>query len=117
LDENLGPSLARLLRDAKHDVTTVLEQQLCASSDETLLDHCREEARCLVTLDLDFSNPLKFKPSAFSGIAVLRLSSKQAQAEMIMSVQTLIEALKQDEITGKLWIIQSGRWRIYDEEG
>jgi hypothetical protein len=28
----------------------------------------------LVTLDLDFSNPLLFKPSEYSGIAALRLS-------------------------------------------
>jgi len=31
--------------------------------------------RCIVTLDLDFLNPLVFPPEDYSGIAVLRLSS------------------------------------------
>ncbi len=34
LDENLPMELAGLLRDAGHDVSTVLDQQLGGSSDE-----------------------------------------------------------------------------------
>ena len=34
---------------------------------------CGSEARGLVTLDLDFANPLVFPPEDFAGIAVLRV--------------------------------------------
>ena len=72
LDENPCPDCARLFIDAGHDSTTVLVQGLAGTSDSDLIMHCRAEGRALVTLDLDFANPLVFKPSAHHGIAVLR---------------------------------------------
>jgi predicted nuclease of predicted toxin-antitoxin system len=63
LDENLGHREAETLRKAGHDVTTVLEQNMCSASDLDLINVCSKEERCLVTLDLDLeihfsSNPL-----------------------------------------------------------
>ena len=37
-----------------HDVATVVEQSMMAASDSTLIEHCRDEGRALVTMDLDF---------------------------------------------------------------
>lgn len=76
LDENLGASVCQLMRAAGHDVATVPEQGLCSTSDADLIAHCRREKRALVTLDLDFGNPLVFHPPDYSGIAVLRLPRK-----------------------------------------
>lgn len=45
------------------------------AEEAALIELCRQEGRAIVTLDLDFANPLRFKPSHFSGIAVLRLPS------------------------------------------
>ena len=78
LDENLGQSAAEVLRQAGHHVTTVLGQGLCATPDVALIDVCRAEGRCLVTVDLDFGNPLVFDPKRYSGIAVLRLPRRPA---------------------------------------
>ena len=39
-----------------------------------VLETCRDEQRVLVTLELDFANPLTFDPRATAGVAVLRLS-------------------------------------------
>lgn len=60
LDENLGQAAVKLLKKAGHDVATVVEQKLSSASDHHLIQVCKEEDRCLVTLDLDFSNPLVF---------------------------------------------------------
>lgn len=73
LDENLGRSAARVLVEAGHDVATVVGQGLAGGRDEELFRLCADEHRALVTLDLDFSNPLRFDPSAASGIVVLRM--------------------------------------------
>ncbi len=60
LDENLGESIAQMLRDAGHDVQTVFSQGICSVPDTQLIQICLQEERCLVSLDMDFANPLRF---------------------------------------------------------
>jgi predicted nuclease of predicted toxin-antitoxin system len=115
LDENLGWSALHLFREAGHDVATVPEQGLCSTPDRALIDTCRTERRCLVTLDLEFANPLVFKPSEYRGIAVLRLPPKPSQTELLDAVRTLLGGLTQSSFEGKLWIVQRGRIREYQD--
>ena len=69
-----------------------------------------------MNLDLDFANPLLFTPSRYAGIAVLRLPAMPAYEHLVTAVQTLVRGLARDSIVGKLWIIQPGRIRLYQEE-
>ncbi len=110
LDENLGHSAAELFRQAGHDVAMVRAQGLSGFPDEDVLAVCRQEARCLVTLDLDFGNPLMFRPWEHAGIAVLRLPPKASPDDLLLACRTLVRALEQDTIAGKLWSVE--RWRI-----
>ena len=117
LHENLGLHGRAILLAAGHDVSTVAEQGIQRCPDHELIEHCREEGRCIVTLDLDFSNPLVFLPSRYAGIAVLRLPSRPSHADLASLVRTLASALGHEQIVGKLWIVEPGRIRIYQEEG
>lgn len=114
-DENLGLRGTELLREAGHEVSTVTEEKLCASTDDNLAAVCRDENRCLVTLDLDFANPLHFKPSAYAGIVVLRLPSKPSYDDILEGLKTLLAALPLETLERKLWVVQRGRVRVYDE--
>ena len=117
LDENLGNRGAEALQAAGHDVATVFGQGLMAASDTELIRVCHDERRCLVTLDLDFSNPLRFNPADYSGIAVLRPPSQPSRGELLLAIETLIGGLEKADISGKLWIIQVGAIREYQPEG
>ena len=115
LDENLGKRGQSILQAVGHDVSTVVEQQFGGATDEELIEKCGREKRGLVTLDLDFANPLRFQPSKYAGIAVLRLPPKPSEADLTNLIRTLATALAGDSIVGKLWIVESGRVRVYQE--
>jgi hypothetical protein len=116
LDENIGDRGQELFRQAGFDVATIVEQQLTSAPDTEVIAVCQRERKCLVTLDLDFSNPLTFQPSLYSGIAVLQLPRRPNYQDLLDAVQTLIRALQEMDIQGKLWIVQRGSVRIYQEE-
>lgn len=116
LDENIGQRGRALLIEAGHDVSTVVEQNLTSAPDTEVIEVCRQEERGLVTLDLDFSNPIQFNPSLYSGIAVLRLPRRSRPQDLMDAVVTLINALKNQDIVGQLWIIQRGQIRIYQQD-
>jgi hypothetical protein len=120
LDENLGSRGADLLQQAGHDVATVADQGLCTSPDDALIQICRNEERCLVTLDLEFGNPLLFRPADYAGIALLRLPKRPALSDLLDAVRTLIGGLQRQDIRARLWVVQRGRIRVYqpdDEDG
>jgi len=113
LDENLGNREAAILRAAGHDVAMVHEQHLEGAADEDLLAICTAERRGLVTLDLDFANPIRFDPALHAGICVIRQVHGSPAASIIESVHTLAEALRNRAIAGKLWIVAPQRIREY----
>lgn len=114
LDENLGSlRVATWLRLAGHDVATVREQRLTSTPDEELIDVCRREGRILVTSDKGFGNRLKYNPSDYAGIVVLRLSPRSQFDNWRQAIETLITGLEVADVTGNLWIISNGNIREY----
>jgi predicted nuclease of predicted toxin-antitoxin system len=116
LDENLGKRLAEQFRAAGHDAATVPAQQMSGACDFDLITRCREEGRAMVTLDLDFGNPLLFRPSEYPGIAVLRPSEPVSHRDLDELCRTLIGGIALERLSGKPWIVERGRIRVYQEE-
>ncbi len=111
-----GRRAAEVLQSHGHDVQTVLGQGLSRAPDGEVIGVCQSEQRCLVTLDLDFGNPLVFDPAQYSGIAVLRLPARPSHQDIVDACETLVAGLKDADIGGKLWIVQRGRIREYQGE-
>ena len=113
LDENLSPTLASEFLAAGHEAHSVLEQGLGGASDPRVIEVCRLESRALITLDLDFANIQRYPPAHYAGLIVLRLST-QAQEAVAAAVAVAIRLLGREVLSGRLWIVESGRIRIHD---
>lgn len=113
LDENLPRDARGLLRDAGHDVHTVLEERLGGGSDSQVLDICRNEARVLVTFDLDFADIRLYPAASHAGIWVLRPVSQSIMntLNLLRGALALIETETPEK---RLWIVEHGRVRIRD---
>jgi len=114
LDENLGRLARELLKAAGHDVATVHGEGLCTALDDRVIQAARQEKRCLVTLDLEFGNPLRYRAADYAGIAILRLPAKPSPAHLENAIRTLIAGLE-PKIVRHLWTIEAGRIRIYQD--
>ena len=113
LDENLGLRGSEILTAAGVDVATVAQQGLCGAPDQRLLELCRDEGRCLVTLDMDFSNPVQYPPRDYAGIVVLRPGGRVLEADLRATMSLFARTARDRDVTGRLWIVQPDRIREY----
>ena len=72
LDENPPRDAEAVLRDAGHDVQTILDERLGGNPDPNVLDACRTESRVLIPFDRDFSDIRLYPPASHSSHWVLR---------------------------------------------
>jgi uncharacterized protein with PIN domain len=113
LDENVDLRILPRFRLAGYDVATVPEQNLISAPDTEVIEVCRQEERCLVTADRDFSNRGRYNPADYSGIVVMRLPTQMQLSDWYAAIDTLILGLKSARVTGKLWIIRNNSIQEY----
>jgi predicted nuclease of predicted toxin-antitoxin system len=114
LDENLGNiRILSRLKLAGHDVATVRQQGLTSAPDVELIEVCRQEGRCLVTLDRGFGNRIQYRPKNYAGIVLIRLPPNASFADRVRAIDALILALEQEDVNGKLWIVRDGSVQEY----
>ncbi|HYW44621.1 MAG TPA: DUF5615 family PIN-like protein [Bryobacteraceae bacterium] len=114
LDENLDSRSARLFPEAGHEVETVFREGLSGASDELIYETCIREHRCLLSLDLDFADVVRFPPHKTAGIAVLRLPKGASLTLLERFVSDVLSMLDAEPITGRLWIVEAGRIRVHE---
>ena len=113
MDENLGGRGIDMLREAGHDVSTVKKEDLLSAPDPDILDRCRAEGRALVSLDRGLADPFLHNPAEYAGIIVLRLPRKPKRAHLNRAVRVVVAALKRHRPACTLWLVRSGRIRIF----
>ena len=114
LDENFGSRAIHLFQAAGHDAETVYQEGLSGASDAALFEACILEQRCIVTLDLDFADVVRFPPHISNGIAVLRTPKNSSLQVLEKLVNNLLKMMLAEQITGRLWIVEINRIRIHD---
>lgn len=115
LDENLGEAGTAFLTGAGIDVATVAEQHLLSAPDADIVRVCTAEGRCLVTLDKDFSDPVRYPPRQFAGIVVVRLPGRFQLPLLERALALVVEAARTSDVNGRLWIAEVDRVREYQE--
>ena len=113
LDENLGRTAVLAFEADGHDTSSIHRQKMDGADDSKVFELCRTEGRALVTLDLDFANPLTFDPRGSAGVAVLRLSRNPSPSELHEAIHALLDALKTRSIIDSLWIVRPDRIRVW----
>ncbi len=116
LDENFGTRTQQLFRTAGHEVETTRDEGLQGCSDQSLYEACRAGQFCLVTLDLDFADVTRFPPNKANGIVVIRSPRNPSLRMLELLVSQFLAAVAQMSVDKKLWIIESGRIRIHQQE-
>ena len=116
LDENFGKRMLNIFQAAGHDVRTTLDEGVQGCSDRHLYDVCCKERRCLVTLDLDFSDVTRFPPEQGSGIAVIRVPRNPSLAVLEQLIRLLLQMLSRMTIDKNLWIVETSRIRIHQSQ-
>ena len=115
LDENLPADLLPLFSEGGHDVATVRDEGLGGAGDADLFDRARSEDRTLVTLDLDFANPLRFPVAGTAGIVVLRVQ-RPGLSLLRSALEQALPRIKDGTVAGKLWIVEATRIREHSPE-
>ena len=111
LDENLPRDAEAFLRNAGHDVHTVLDEQLGGNADPRVFATSQAEDRILVSFDLDFSDIRVYPPTSYAGIWVLRPHTQSIENTLALLKSALL-VLETEPTRRRLWIIEPERVRI-----
>ncbi len=77
LDENMPRDAETRLNIEGHDVESVVGEGLGGQDDPPILQAATDEARVLLTFDLDFADIRRYPPGSHAGIVVFRLQDQR----------------------------------------
>jgi len=115
LDENLPAALADLLRSARHDVRSVLQERLGGRPDPDVYLAAIREGRLLVTFDTDFSNIRTYPPGRHEGIVVFRVRDQRWKS-LGPVVRRMLQERVLENLSKRLAILDETRTRFRGPE-
>ena len=116
LDEHFGFRLQNVFFYAGFDAQTVRDENLQGIADSNLFEICKKESRCLVTLDLDFSDVIRFPPYDSPGIIILRPRQRVTLRDLEKLVVQLLKFIETDSVENQLWVVEKDKIRIHKPE-
>jgi predicted nuclease of predicted toxin-antitoxin system len=109
VDECIGPSVVRWLRENNHDATSAYEN--CRGwSDESILEKAYSEGRIVVTIDKDFGEMVFRRKLNNCGVILLR--SRFSGPSKKISMMQKILSVPEGKISGRFVVITETAIRI-----
>lgn len=109
VDECVGPSIVRWLRENNHDATSAYEDCL-GWEDESILEKACSERRIVVTMDKDFGDMVFRMKMPHHGIILLR--SAYCGPSKKISMMKKVLSLPESEISGRFVVVTETAIRI-----
>lgn len=113
LDENFGAGLQSGFLKSGHNVETAASENLSGTTDEHIFEICCSEGRCLITLDLDFSDPVRFHSRLCGGIVIFRMPRRFSMRLFESMIDRFLQELDVLGLKGDLWIVEPGRISVH----
>lgn len=112
VDADMPRSSARLLQSIGHEAVDVRDIGLETAPDEEVFKRAQEEARIILTADLDFADIRRYRPGSHSGIVVFRLPHFFNAMQINRILERFIQSTKQESIQGALVIVEPVQVRV-----
>lgn len=112
IDEALPRSLSKRLVAAGIHAVDARDIGLGGKSDDEVFSYAQAQGLALVTLDLDFSNILRFPPQSHHGIFVARFPDQISKETLLRSIVEAIRSVADEDVPRTLIIIEPGAIRF-----
>jgi len=111
IDQCVPRKFLRLLNEWGYDARLITDTIAANASDSDVITLALHQNAVLLTLDLDFANIIDYPPRQYNGIVVIRYDVMN-ETPLITSLKQALSEQSQDELRGKLMIIEPHRYRI-----
>lgn len=110
-DMGISMSTVEALRRERHEVVHLREEGLQRLPDPAILAKAREEARTVLTFDLDFSDLLAIGGQSYPSVIIFRVRN-QTPAVVTEGVRQVLADQRQTLAEGAIIIVEDARYRI-----
>lgn len=101
-DENIAPSVVKVLRELGHEVKYPVGEGIVGLEDGEIINEAKQERRIILTQDRDFGNLLEIPIVSHSGVIMIRLkdqSPANVKEKLIHLLKTVPEAKLRNALT------------------
>ena len=106
VDMPLSPALARWLMKLNHDAVHASDLALSRATDAEIIARAKEDARTIVTADLDYPRLLALAQSSVPSLILFR-GGDWSEAEVIARLSEVLATLAEAEISQSITLAQA----------
>ena len=110
VDMPLSPALARWLMKLNHDAVHASDLALSGATDAEIMARAKEDARTIVTADLDYPRLLALAQSSAPSLILFR-GGDWSEAEVIARLSEVLATLAEAEISQSIIVVEKTRLR------
>ena len=110
VDMPLSPVLARWLVDQGHDAVHAAEIGMQTAPDTAIIERAKQEARTLMTADLDYPRLLALTAARAPSLILFR-GGNWSEAEVVARIEHLLETSPAVDIESSVFVIERNRVR------